>query len=623
MKAYCHHCLSRIDHVSALRCPVCQRGSLPGGGWPRDRWLDCTVDSGKYRVESLLGMGGFGTVYAVRHTLVEDRVLAMKMLNALSNGDPVLEQMFLDEIRILMRLDHPNIVQCHEVGRLEDGSLFVLMEKIEGKQLDDIVVSPAQTMTPSQVVTLGLAIASALDAAHTHNVLHRDLKPPNVMLLDNGDVRVVDFGIAKILGPNTTGHRLSQVVGTPLFMAPEQFAAGNRIDRRLDIYQLGAVLYFALTGKPPYTTQQGGVSTLVQILEQQRSRIGREGPRPSTHKPALAQTAPVLDALVGRLLSTEVEQRPSSAAEVHELLNACPCRRPGRRTMVEQPLPAVVGSSLSSNTLPERMGSPLQPPPNTPRSIPTAAEPNTPPEPSGGLQLPSRAPPKVGSPPLSPPEGNTPDVLRASPLPGATARQTGTTTSGNSLLKLLLIGGGLVVVCGGLAVVGMIVVTAFMATTVLSEEDCCGEWTDSTIMGAKQLDEHRERGDTYYYGRGQKRDYTKAAESYDRSCRGSMGLGCANLGRLYERGRGVEKSLHNALLLYRRGCIKGHGEACTLAGAMYDEGRGTTRDLLRAAELFEEACETEDAPDGRGCSNLGYRTALPRLRRTPRPLSYM
>ncbi|MEO1271939.1 MAG: protein kinase, partial [Myxococcota bacterium] len=141
MKAYCHHCLSRIDHVSALRCPVCQRGSLPGGGWPRDRWLDCTVDSGKYRVESLLGMGGFGTVYAVRHTLVEDRVLAMKMLNALSNGDPVLEQMFLDEIRILMRLDHPNIVQCHEVGRLEDGSLFVLMEKIEGKQLDDIVVS--------------------------------------------------------------------------------------------------------------------------------------------------------------------------------------------------------------------------------------------------------------------------------------------------------------------------------------------------------------------------------------------------------------------------------------------------------------------------------------------------
>ncbi|MEO1270052.1 MAG: protein kinase, partial [Myxococcota bacterium] len=473
-------------------------------------------------------------------------------------------------------------------------------------QQHDIVVSPAQTMTPSQVVTLGLAIASALDAAHTHNVLHRDLKPPNVMLLDNGDVRVVDFGIAKILGPNTTGHRLSQVVGTPLFMAPEQFAAGNRIDRRLDIYQLGAVLYFALTGKPPYTTQQGGVSTLVQILEQQRSRIGREGPRPSTHKPALAQTAPVLDALVGRLLSTEVEQRPSSAAEVHELLNACPCRRPGRRTMVEQPLPAVVGSSLSSNTLPERMGSPLQPPPNTPRSIPTAAEPNTPPEPSGGLQLPSRAPPKVGSPPLSPPEGNTPDVLRASPLPGATARQTGTTTSGNSLLKLLLIGGGLVVVCGGLAVVGMIVVTAFMATTVLSEEDCCGEWTDSTIMGAKQLDEHRERGDTYYYGRGQKRDYTKAAESYDRSCRGSMGLGCANLGRLYERGRGVEKSLHNALLLYRRGCIKGHGEACTLAGAMYDEGRGTTRDLLRAAELFEEACETEDAPDGRGCSNLGY-----------------
>ncbi|MBH24778.1 MAG: hypothetical protein CMH57_10065 [Myxococcales bacterium] len=586
MKPYCHHCLSLIADAAAPRCSACSRAALPGGGWPRDMWLGEAVDNGRYRVEALLGMGGFGTVYAVRHTLVEDRVLAMKMLNPLSNRDPYLEQLFLDEIRILMRLEHPNIVRCHEVGRLEDGSLFVLMEKLDGQQLDAVVSGPQRAMTPPQVVRLGVAVASALTAAHAHGVLHRDLKPPNVMLLADQEVRVVDFGIAKILGPNTTAQQLSQVIGTPLFMAPEQFTAGTRVDGRLDLYQLGAVLHFALTGHPPYRTHaRAGASTLIQVLDQQRQRSGAEGPRPSEINPALKRTAPVLDALIGRLLSTEPERRPSDAEEVRRLLAACPSHSAGgRRTVVERPLAAVTG-----------------PPPAKPAPAPSQEPaPSRPASPAPTPTIPEPAPRSVTA--VEPDAG----VMRASPNTGPTAVQPGARPRRLSAAWTgVLLGSAALLVA---LIVGTVVVFAALSAMTWGApmEDpatCCGEWSDSTIMGDDEIQEHHQRGDDLYYGRGVKRDYAAAAEEYDRSCRGVGGHGCLNLGFLYERGDGVEASLEKAVQLYRRGCVKGEARACTHAGVMYDEGRGVSIDRERAVAYFEKACE---AKEGRGCSNLGY-----------------
>ncbi|MEL6180370.1 MAG: serine/threonine-protein kinase [Myxococcota bacterium] len=319
MQAYCPTCFNTIDAPTAPVCEACGQSSpMLTGRWPQDPWLGTQVRD--YTVEALIGVGGFGSVYRVRHLLLE-QVLAMKVLKAQLASDPRYHRDFIDEVRLLMRLNHPNIVTCYDLGRLDDGSLFVLMEWIDGRRLSAVLESDGP-VAPVHVREIAAQVASALAAAHAQGVLHRDLKTDNILMRHSDRrITVIDFGIAKTLGPNTSARVLSRLVGTPMFMAPEQFNMGAEIDARLDLYQLGALMFMLLTAEPPYRSKASNLEAYLEsIARQQKERYGQLGPRPSSLNPALAKDDPLLDGLTGRLLSTDRAMRPDSAEAVRGML---------------------------------------------------------------------------------------------------------------------------------------------------------------------------------------------------------------------------------------------------------------------------------------------------------------
>ena len=295
-------------------------------GWSTDPLLGEVVDNGRYWVARRIGSGGFGAVYEVHRTQANYR-RAMKVLGTQLASDPNIQRQFIEEAEILNQLDHPNIVRCHEVGRLNrTGQPFMLLELLEGDNLYDIIwpqhVDRAQLIPPTEAIEIGMQVAAALAVAHKHGMLHRDLKPENVFLLkgegDSPRVKVIDFGIAKILGPNSANHKTQRMIGTPEYMAPEQFNPGQTLDGRLDIYQLGAVLHFILTGQPPYS----GRESFVRIHSLQIQRQGKSGPRPSETYSKIKEYVR-LDALVGRMLATDIDMRPKDAEETREALQHC------------------------------------------------------------------------------------------------------------------------------------------------------------------------------------------------------------------------------------------------------------------------------------------------------------
>lgn len=296
-------------------------------GWPRDPLLDTDVDHGRYRVIRRIGSGGFGVVYQVHHTVLgTDR--AMKVLAAHLASDPSITNAFIAEARLLHGLDHPHIVRCYDIGQLAaTGQPFMLMELLRGRDLATVVAPPHDVVAPlsaRRVAHMGLQLASALVAAHRHGegLLHRDIKPPNVFLLDEpasgleDHVKLIDFGIAKVLGNATGQRRTLRVIGTPDYMAPEQFMPGHLLDARLDIWQLGAVLFFALVGRPPYMLAREQVSMDPLALYRLQMAPARRnmGPRPSELLPRFQQAH--LDELIGRMLASDPNARPDSAADL-------------------------------------------------------------------------------------------------------------------------------------------------------------------------------------------------------------------------------------------------------------------------------------------------------------------
>jgi eukaryotic-like serine/threonine-protein kinase len=323
MNAYCPACWILIPDEDSPRCEGCGNVELSGGGWPRDGLLGEVVDGNKYEVRRILGTGGFGRVYEVTHTLIGRR-LAMKVLKPEVTGNPEYERGFMQEVAALMEIQHENLVSFHDVGRLDNGRLFLLMELVDGKSLWHQVSAPHRLLTPARAVEVCTQILAALNAAHRCKVLHRDLKPDNVLIDADGRVRVIDFGISKVLGPNSSAQEISRVVGTPRWMAPEQFEPGRAVDARLDLYALGALCHFLLTGHPPYRPLEtdNTVAALMAIASQQQKRRRSAGPAPSLLRPQLREVAPSLDALVAKLLSTDPDRRPDSAYEVQQLLDA-------------------------------------------------------------------------------------------------------------------------------------------------------------------------------------------------------------------------------------------------------------------------------------------------------------
>ena len=214
---------------------------------------------GKYRIERVLGIGGMGVVVAATHVHLEERV-AIKFLlpEALYNGEAVAR--FIREARAAVRIKSEHVARVSDVGTLDNGSPYMVMEYLEGTDLSDLVQKQG-AMSVEDAVEAMLQACEAIAEAHALHIVHRDLKPANLFMIRRTDgtpsVKVLDFGISKISGPPGSASDLGMtkttaVMGSPLYMSPEQMASSRDVDQRTDIWALGVILYELLSGRMPF-----------------------------------------------------------------------------------------------------------------------------------------------------------------------------------------------------------------------------------------------------------------------------------------------------------------------------------------------------------------------------------
>jgi hypothetical protein len=273
---------------------------------------------GQYTLLRKVGQGGMGVVYLARHALLR-RPTAIKLLNAGAMGGSERER-FEREVQATSSLRHPNTVAIYDYGRTPDGIFYYAMEYLNGVDLERLIAHQPQ-LPQGRVVHILAQVAGALGEAHRAGLIHRDVKPSNILLCDHGDqpdfVKVVDFGLVKMTGaPDVTNAGGGGLVGTPLYMSPEAISAPATVDARSDLYALGAVGYALLTGAPPFP----GADTL-QVISQQM--YGEVKP-PSTRRgePISAE----LEALVMDCLAKDRDQRPAGAGDFVHRLGGCSTR---------------------------------------------------------------------------------------------------------------------------------------------------------------------------------------------------------------------------------------------------------------------------------------------------------
>ncbi|MCI0703152.1 MAG: serine/threonine protein kinase, partial [Planctomycetia bacterium] len=244
-------------------------GSAERSGVPdSDEFIPPRTEVRGYEIERELGRGGMGTVYLARQ-LSLDRPVALKVMSKRWANDPVFVARFTREAYAAAQLSHPNIVQIHDIGEV-DGSRFFSMEYVPGKSLADVVRTQGK-LDPETAVSYVLQAARGLKHAHDRGMIHRDVKPDNMLLDDQGLVKVADLGLVKtpattpgddrlekksssspllLLPADMTGARIA--LGTPAYMSPEQCRDAATVDHRADIYSLGCTLYVLVTGRPPF-----------------------------------------------------------------------------------------------------------------------------------------------------------------------------------------------------------------------------------------------------------------------------------------------------------------------------------------------------------------------------------
>jgi eukaryotic-like serine/threonine-protein kinase len=252
----------------------------------------------RYAVEKTLGRGGMATVELAEDTELRRKV-AVKRLFASLAGDDVFQERFFREARMAAALSHPNLVAVYDVGE-EDGLPYIVMEYVEGETLAELTARSGP-MQPDEAVELLLQVCAGLEHAHAAGLVHRDIKPQNLLVRRDGVVKIADFGIARTLQA-TQLTQVGTVLGTAGYLAPEQ-AAGERVTAAADIYSLGAVAYELLTGRTPYE-----VESLADLAHKQR-------PPP----PPMRDVPPEVELAVLRALAFKPSNRPSAAAFAREL----------------------------------------------------------------------------------------------------------------------------------------------------------------------------------------------------------------------------------------------------------------------------------------------------------------
>jgi serine/threonine-protein kinase len=300
------------------RCPTCQQHfsgdarfcpfdgdplEVAEGYRPEADPLLGKLIEGRYEVESVLGEGGMGSVYAVRHRALDKR-FAMKVMRADLAKQGELAARFIQEARATAAIGHPNIVQITDFGELPSGAPYFVMELLDGSPLSKLI-RKGGPLPARLAVRVLIQTASALSAAHAAGVIHRDLKPDNIHITKNEAVKILDFGVAKMAGAGRL-TRTGMVFGTPHYMSPEQ-ASGGEVDHRADMYALGIIMYEMFTGKVPFEADSYmGVLTKHMFMD----------PEPPSHVNEAARELGALEDVTLRCLEKRPEARYASMEEL-------------------------------------------------------------------------------------------------------------------------------------------------------------------------------------------------------------------------------------------------------------------------------------------------------------------
>ena len=271
---------------------------MTSGGEPRTL-------AGRYRLDEVIGRGGMSTVYRATD-LALDRVVAVKVaLDPLVEQSPIYLERFTREAQAAASIDNRGVVTVYDAGA--DGpTRFIVMEYVPGRSVAEML-RDERPLEPARAADIAAQAADALSAAHARGIIHRDIKPGNIMVTPDGSVKVLDFGIARAVD-SAALTQTATVLGTSAYMSPEQ-ALGQPADARSDIYSLGCVLYEMLTGEPPF------IADVAAAVMHQHVRVQ---PKPARERnPAVP---PALDAVVMEMLAKSPDDRPQTAAEVRDRL---------------------------------------------------------------------------------------------------------------------------------------------------------------------------------------------------------------------------------------------------------------------------------------------------------------
>ena len=262
---------------------------------------------GQYRIVRKLGAGGMGTVYLAEHLLLKRHAAIKTLLPALSVQREIVDR-FFNEARATSAISDQGVVQIFDFGYHVDGTAYIVMELLEGEALADRI-DRLDRLPVAEALRIARQVAGSLGAAHACDIVHRDLKPENIFLIRDAEAqggersKILDFGICKLGGDNAT--QTGTMLGTPVYMSPEQCQGAGRVDHRSDIYALGCVLFQMLTGRPPFEGEGAGEFIVAHMRE--------EAPPPSKFVPELPTA---VDGLLARCLAKSPDERFQSMAAV-------------------------------------------------------------------------------------------------------------------------------------------------------------------------------------------------------------------------------------------------------------------------------------------------------------------
>ncbi len=599
------------------QCPICDTNytdeqttcSTDGAALLEIReWPPGTMVRGKYRILAKAGQGGMGAVYKATHVVFEE-LWALKVMASQLAADPKFVRRFRQEAQAARKLQHQNIVRVQDFDQAEDGSPFIVMEYVDGVSLQQLMKAARGPLPLARALWIARGIAEGLGAAHVLGMIHRDVKPENVLLARDAQGRdvpkILDFGIVAMKEGSTslsTGLLL-----TPAYGSPEQWRGmrASELDGRSDLYALGVALYEMVTGRSPFQVQNDAGWMHAHLEE--------SPPPPSQLNPELAEAAGV-DALVLRLIEKDRERRPKDAQALVSELNLLEAQLSWQR-------PTVVVKQLSAN-MPTRIVA----------RPPVAAEESATASPAAAKAPLAAVPPEVA--PERKPATAARELekrsstrvigavivaavlalsigwwlaFRTPASPAALVEQALKYEKGDGVAKNGVKAAELNRRAADLGdAAGQYNLGRMYRDGVGVEKDPvqAAQWF---LRAAQQnnADAENEIGMMYQRGVGEPRDEGAAAAWYRKAAGQGNAVAQYNLGWMYEHGRGVPQDVTEALAWYHKSADQGNAVAEYTLGSLFDQGQGVSKSDSEAAGWYRKAAD-HDYPAAQNSLALMY-----------------